>query len=71
MDAESKGCKKLSLYIPHELLEEMEAEARRLKRPLSWLMREAWKKARGRIATFPDRPTLPEREEPQQLAAGM
>ena len=71
MNADSKGCKKLSLYIPHELLQEMEAEAQRLNRPLSWLVREAWKKARPRIATFPDRPSLPEREESVQLVAGI
>jgi uncharacterized small protein (TIGR04563 family) len=37
------GKKKLSIYVPEFLLREMEAEATRLERPLSWLLQRAWK----------------------------
>lgn len=63
MDTGSKGSRKLSLYIPQEMLQEMEAEAKRLNRPLSWLVREAWRMARAKVQTFPDRPTLPDSSE--------
>jgi uncharacterized small protein (TIGR04563 family) len=74
MDADLKGSRKLSLYIPQEMLQEMEAQAIRLNRPLSWLVREAWRLARLRVSTFPDRPVLAEPEqhthvESQQIAA--
>lgn len=69
-NADSKGCRKIGLCIPHVLLQEMETEAQRLNQPLSWLVREAGKKTRPRIATFPVRSRLPEREGFVQLAAG-
>jgi uncharacterized small protein (TIGR04563 family) len=37
------GKKKLSIYFPEFVLKEMEAEARRLDRPLSWLIHRAWR----------------------------
>ena len=69
MDSEPKVSRKLSLYIPQEMLEELEAQSVRLNRPLSWLVREAWRLARGKIATFPDRPKLPELEPASESRA--
>jgi len=37
------GKRKLSIYFPDFMLREMEAESRRLERPLSWLIHRAWK----------------------------
>jgi uncharacterized small protein (TIGR04563 family) len=37
------GKRKLSIYFPDFVLREMEAEAKRLDRPLSWLILRAWK----------------------------
>jgi uncharacterized small protein (TIGR04563 family) len=37
------GKRKLSIYIPEFVLREMEIEARRLDRPLSWLIHRAWR----------------------------
>ena len=37
------GKRKLSIYFPESMLREMEAEAQRLDRPLSWLIQRAWK----------------------------
>jgi uncharacterized small protein (TIGR04563 family) len=38
--------RKLSLYFPDAMLRELEEEARRLDRPISWLVEKAWQIAR-------------------------
>ena len=45
--------KKQSLYFPVEMLDEMQREADRQERPLSWIMQQAWKHSRERIMTYP------------------
>jgi uncharacterized small protein (TIGR04563 family) len=45
--------KKQSLYFPVEMLDEMQNEADRQERPLSWIMQQAWKLSRDRIMTYP------------------
>ena len=45
--------KKQSLYFPVEMLTEMQSEADRQERPLSWIMQQAWKLSRQKIATYP------------------
>jgi uncharacterized small protein (TIGR04563 family) len=45
--------KKQSLYFPTEMLDEMQREAERQERPLSWIMQQAWKLSRDRIMTYP------------------
>jgi uncharacterized small protein (TIGR04563 family) len=45
--------KKQSLYFPVEMLSEMQSEADRQERPLSWIMQQAWKLSRQKIATYP------------------
>ena len=40
---------KQSLYFPEEMLKEIREEAKRLDRPLSWVVAQAWKLARGKI----------------------
>jgi len=45
--------KKQSLYFPVEMLDEMQREADRQERPLSWIMQQAWKLSRDRIMTYP------------------
>lgn len=47
------GKRKQSLYFPVEMLDEMNQEAQRQERPLSWLMQQAWKLARDQIAAYP------------------
>jgi uncharacterized small protein (TIGR04563 family) len=37
------GKRKLSIYLPDHVLREMEAESRRLDRPLSWLIHRSWR----------------------------
>lgn len=53
-DREVKGDKKKqSLYFPVSMLSEMQDEASRQERPLSWIMQQAWKLSREKIRTYP------------------
>ncbi|TXD37656.1 TIGR04563 family protein [Lujinxingia vulgaris] len=45
--------KKMTLYLPEELLNEMRQEALRQDRSLSWIMEAAWKIARERLREMP------------------
>ena len=45
--------RKKSIYLPDELADELEAEARRLDRSESWLIQQAWRFARERIRALP------------------
>ncbi|MES2504072.1 MAG: TIGR04563 family protein [Myxococcota bacterium] len=45
--------KKRSLYIPENLLAEMQLEASRQDRSLSWMVQQAWKIAREDIKKLP------------------
>jgi uncharacterized small protein (TIGR04563 family) len=47
------GKRKSGIYLPDELLEELEAEAARTDRPVAWLLQQAWKVARKNIAGLP------------------
>jgi uncharacterized small protein (TIGR04563 family) len=42
--------RKQSLYFPDEMLREIQAEATRQDRSLSWIMQQSWKVARAQIA---------------------
>lgn len=45
--------RKQSLYFPEEMLKEIQEEAERQDRSLSWIVQQAWKVARSNIAKFP------------------
>lgn len=45
--------RKQSLYFPEEMLREIEHEAQRLDRSLSWVVQHAWKVARAHMAKIP------------------
>jgi uncharacterized small protein (TIGR04563 family) len=45
--------RKQSLYFPGEMLAELQAEAERQDRSLSWLVQRAWSIARSRIRSIP------------------
>ena len=45
--------RKQSLYFPEEMLEEIQAEATRQDRSLSWIVQQAWRAARSQIASLP------------------
>ena len=45
--------RKQSLYFPEEMLNEIQAEANRQDRSLSWIVQQAWRIARGENMRFP------------------
>jgi uncharacterized small protein (TIGR04563 family) len=53
--------RKQSLYFPEEMLLEIQREAARQDRSLSWIVQQAWKLARDRVASIPgvNEPTPP------------
>ena len=57
MSFSPKDKRKQSLYFPDDVLEEIQLEAIRLDRSLSWLVQKAWKIARAEIrAMLPQGP---------------
>jgi len=44
--------RKQSLYFPEEMLREIQQEAIRLDRSLSWLVQQAWRLARERVLSM-------------------
>lgn len=45
--------RKQSLYFPEEMLREIQEEATRQDRSLSWIVQQAWRAARAQIAKMP------------------
>ncbi len=45
--------RKQSLYFPEEMLNEIQTEANRQDRSLSWIVQQAWRLSRGEIMRFP------------------
>jgi uncharacterized small protein (TIGR04563 family) len=57
--------RKQSLYFPEAMLQEIQEEATRQDRSLSWIMQQAWRTARAQVAKMPGmdelRPSRPDR----------
>ena len=51
--------RKQSLYFPEEMLKEIQAEANRQDRSLSWIVQKAWKISRKEIMKYPSVNELP------------
>jgi len=51
--------RKQSLYFPEEMLVEIQAEALRQDRSLSWIVQQSWKVSRDRIKEIPSSPVTP------------
>ena len=45
--------RKQSLYFPEDMLKEIQEEATRQDRSLSWVVQQAWRIARSEIMRFP------------------
>ena len=45
--------RKQSLYFPEEMLKEIQDEANRQDRSLSWIVQQSWRIARSEIKRFP------------------
>lgn len=52
--------RKQSLYFPEDMLKEIQHEAARLDRSLSWIVQQGWKLARNPIKEFPSSNDEPE-----------
>lgn len=51
--AQAPEKRKQSLYFPEEMLREIQNEATRQDRSLSWIMQQAWRSARTMIGAMP------------------
>ena len=49
----SSDKRKQSLYFPEDMLAEIQQEAQRLDRSLSWVVQQGWRRARTQIKAFP------------------
>ncbi|QSQ25298.1 TIGR04563 family protein [Pyxidicoccus parkwayensis] len=66
--------RKQSLYFPEDMLEEIQREATRQDRSLSWIVQQAWKVARGDIRKMPsvnDVLSPPPRPAPAPVASAV
>jgi uncharacterized small protein (TIGR04563 family) len=54
--------RKQSLYFPDEMLKEIQAEATRQDRSLSWIVQKAWRTARKELARYPSSTDLSDQE---------
>ena len=60
--------RKQSLYFPEDMLQEIQAEAARQDRSLSWIVQKAWKIARKDIMKYPAVNELPGEEDERGAA---
>jgi len=60
----NKWKRQQGLYLPVEMLAEMQSVAARLDRSVSWVVQLAWKLSRADLARFPGVDTLP-RQDPR------
>ncbi len=56
----SSDKRKQSLYFPEEMLKEIQQEAARQDRSLSWIVQKAWKIARKEIMKYPSVNDVPD-----------
>ncbi len=54
--------RKQSLYFPQRMLKEIQEEAARQDRSLSWIVQKAWKIARREIMKYPSVNDIPDDE---------
>lgn len=55
--------RKQSLYFPEDMLKQIQEEANRQDRSLSWIVQKAWKIARKEMSRFPSVNELPDEDE--------
>ncbi len=61
--AGSTDKRKQSLYFPEDMLKEIQEEATRQDRSLSWIVQKAWKIARNEIKKYPSVNEIPGDED--------
>jgi uncharacterized small protein (TIGR04563 family) len=57
--------RKQSLYFPEDMLKEIQDEAKRQDRSLSWIVQKAWKRARADIMKIPSTNEIPGSDDPR------
>jgi uncharacterized small protein (TIGR04563 family) len=60
--------RKQSLYFPEDMLKEIQDEAARQDRSLSWIVQKAWKIARKEIMKYPSVNEFPGEDDPKENA---
>ena len=63
--------RKQSLYFPEEMLEEIQREAGRQDRSISWIVQQAWKVARAQIKKIPSANDVMDDAPPQTSVTAM
>jgi uncharacterized small protein (TIGR04563 family) len=61
----SQDKRKQSLYFPEDMLKEIQEEAKRQDRSLSWIVQKAWKRARTDIMKIPSTNDFPGDDDPK------
>ena len=59
--------RKQSLYFPEDMLKEIQDEATRQDRSLSWIVQKAWKIARKEIMKYPSVNEFPGEEDTKEV----
>jgi uncharacterized small protein (TIGR04563 family) len=49
---------RVTIYLPNEILEEINKECERLDRNKSWLLRKAWEMSRQKFSNLPSIPKV-------------
>jgi uncharacterized small protein (TIGR04563 family) len=62
--------RKQSLYFPEDMLKEIQAEATRQDRSLSWIVQKAWRTSRKELAKYPSATDFSEPETNGQPTPG-
>ena len=60
--------RKQSLYFPEDMLKEIQDEAARQDRSLSWIVQKAWKIARKEIMKYPSVNEFPGEEDTKEIS---
>ena len=60
--------RKQSLYFPEDMLKEIQEEANRQDRSLSWIVQKAWEIARKEIMKYPSVNEFPGEEDEKEIA---
>jgi uncharacterized small protein (TIGR04563 family) len=61
----SSDKRKQSLYFPEDMLREIQDEAKRQDRSLSWIVQRAWKEARADLMKIPSTNEISGSEDPR------
>ena len=68
LSAMSADKRKQSLYFPEEMLKEIQEEATRQDRSLSWIVQKAWKISRKEIMKYPSVNEFPGEEDTKEIS---